>query len=271
MTAGSSTLQTYQKEWQQVTFSKEGITIAANHLEAHISEKWATCIGNIGMLVPPAEEKASDDKALRVVKRYETRIQTEKLEYFWGRDYILTHTTTRVEQEDRLAIADKIVYWGEKKEVLLDGNITIVQGSGQWMVDEGLIEVENHDMRRAVTTYTEVYADRSVIYLNNNDFIASGNVRVRQDERETAADTIVYQDTIKRITALGNVKFRDKDGQTLMCNNLVYHDQSKYLEIKNGMAASMRLPAKYANDINSALAQARELARAAGDRGSADS
>lgn len=250
----------YQREPMQVTFSKEGITIAANHLEAHIGEKWATCIGNIGMVVPPAEPKTGDDKALQVVKRFETRIQTDKLEYFWGRDYILTHTPTRVEQEDRLAIANQIVYWGENKEVLLDGDITIVQGTGQWMVDEGLIEVENHDMRRAMTSYSEVYADRSVVYLNNNDFVASGNVRLRQDERETAADTIVYQDTIKRITAMGNVKFRDKDGQTMMCNNLVYHNQSKYLEIKNGMAASMRLPAKYANDINAALAQARELA-----------
>jgi lipopolysaccharide export system protein LptA len=248
----------YQKEPKQVVFSKEGITISANHLEAHIAEKWVDCLGNIGMIVPPADVKPNDDKAMKVVKRYETRIQTENVRYFWGRDYILTNSQTRVEQQDRLAIADKIVYWGEKKEVLLDGNISIVQGSGQWMVDEGLIEVENHDMRRAVTAYSEVYADRSVIYLNNNDFIASGNVRMRQDERETAADTMVYQDTIKRITALGNVKFRDKDGQTLLCNNLVYHNQSKYLEIKNGMAASMRIPAKYANDINAALAQARE-------------
>jgi lipopolysaccharide export system protein LptC len=248
----------YQREPQQVSFSKEGINIAANHLEAHISAEWARCLGNIGMVVPAAEPKEGDDKALKVVKRNESRIQTDDVEYFWGRDYILTHSPTRVEQEDRLAMADQIVYWGDKKEVLLDGNITVVQGSGQWMVDEGLIEVENHDMRRAVTAYTELSADRAVIYLNNNDFIASGSVRARQDERETFADTMVYQDTIKRVTALGNVKFRDKDGQTLLCNNLVYHNQSKFLEIKNGMAASMRLPAKYANDINAALAQARE-------------
>jgi len=200
----------YQAEQQPVKFSKEEITIEANHLEAHIEAQWVICIGDINMLIPPAEPEEGDDRGLKVVKRFETRIATGKLEYFWGRDHIITHTPTRVEQEDRLALANRIVYWGARRQVLLDGNITVVQGSGSWMIDEELIEVDDHDMERAVTSYAELYADRAVIYLNNNDFIASGNVLTRQDDRETAADTIVYQDEIKRLTAQGNVRFRDK-------------------------------------------------------------
>jgi len=249
---------TYQKDPEQVTFSKEGITIRANHLEAHIGEKWVEGVGNIGMIVPASEPKEGDDKALRVAKQHEARIGCEDVEYFWGRDYIITHGRSRVEQEDRLAMADQVVYWGDQKMVLLDGNINVVQGSGQWMVENELIDVENHDLRRAVTAYTELSADRAVVYLDNNDFIASGNVRARQDERETFADTIVYQDTIKRLTAKGNVKFRDKDGQGFLCAALVYHHQTKFMEVSGGASATIRLPAKFANDINRAIARSRE-------------
>jgi lipopolysaccharide export system protein LptA len=210
------------------------------------------------MLIPPAEPEEGDDRALKVVKKSTTRVATEDVEYFWGRDFILTHGPTRVEQEDRLALADQIVYWGDEKQVLLDGNITMVQGDGRWLVDEELVEVDNHDMRRAVTSYSELYAARAVVYLNNNDFIASGNVMVRQDEREVAADVIVYQDEIKRISADGNVKFWDKDDQQFICSSLVFHSDSDFMEVQGGALATMRLPAKFANDINRTLAEVRE-------------
>ncbi len=58
-----------------LTFTKEEITITCHHLEAHIDKKWLACVGEIEMLVPPSEPKDDDDKALRVVKRYETRIR----------------------------------------------------------------------------------------------------------------------------------------------------------------------------------------------------
>jgi lipopolysaccharide export system protein LptA len=251
-------VDTYQKQPEQVTFAKEKITIKCNHLEAHVAQKWVTCLGNIDMLVPPDQPKPGDDKALRVMKQYPTHIATDSAEYFWGRDYIVTHSPSRVESEDRLAQCDRLTYWGDKKMVLLDGDVTMVNGSGEWMVKDELIEVDNHDMRRAVTSYTELYGDRAVVYLNNNDFIASGSVRIRQDERETSADTIVYQNDIKRITATGNVKFRDKDGQTFLCGALVYHKNSDYMEVQGGAVADIRLPAKFANDINGAIANARE-------------
>ncbi len=155
-------------------------------------------------------------------------------------------------------MADRITYWGDQKMVLLDGAVTMVQGDGRWMVDEKLISVDNHDMERAVTAYMELVMDRSVVYLDNNDFIASGGVRMAQDERETFADTIVYQDEIKLITADGNVKFIDKDSQQLLCNSLVFHKDSDFIEIKGGMSATLRIPAKFANDINRAIADTRE-------------
>lgn len=251
-------VENYQSTPEQVAFSKEEIRVLANHLEAHVAQKWADCIGSITMVIPPSQPDPNEDKALQVVKQHETRVSADEVEYFWGRDYVMTHGRTRVEQEDRLAVADQIIYWGDKRMVLLDGNLTVVQGSGGWLFEADLVRADDHDMRRSLETYTELYAARAVIYLSNNDFIASGSVRVRQDERETAADTIVYQDTIKRITARGNVKFRDANGQTFLCKALVFNDQTKYLEVDGGATASILLPAKYANDINRALAEARE-------------
>ena len=142
--------------------------------------------------------------------------------------------------------------------VLLNGAVTMVQGDGSWLVEEDLISVDNHDMERAVRAYMELTMDRAVVYLNNNDFIASGDVYMKQDERETHADTLVYQDEDKRITADGNVKFVDKDSQTLLCNSLVFHKNSDFIEIQGGMSATLRIPAKFANDINKALAETRE-------------
>jgi lipopolysaccharide export system protein LptC len=251
-------VEQYQTEPRQVTFSKKEITIKSDHLEAHLAKQWAECFGNINMVIPPAQSKEGDDRALQTMKRYTTKVATSDVEYYWGRDYILTHGRTRVEQDDRLAMADAIAYWGDEKMVFLEGQVTMVQGSGDWMVEDELISVENHDMARAVRSYSEMTAARAVIYLNNNDFVASGGVMLRQDERETAADTIVYQDEIKRITAQGNIKFRDKDGQMLLCKSLVFHNDSDFMEVSGGASAVLRLPAKFANDINRTLADARE-------------
>jgi hypothetical protein len=72
------------------------------------------------------------------------------------------------------------------------------------------------------------------------------------------ADTIVYQDAIKRITAHGNVKYYDKDGQMLLCGGLVFHNDYDFMEVSGGASATIRLPAKFANDINQTLADVRE-------------
>lgn len=252
-------IEDYQDTIVPVTFAKKEITIRADHIEAHIKEQWMECFGHVDMVIPAAEPEEGDDKSLLSVKQFDTRVAAEDLEYFWGRDYILTHGPTRVEQEDRLAMADQIIYWGAEKQVLLDGNITIIQGSGQWLFDDELVSLQDHDMRRMVSSYTEVYANRAVIYLNNNDVIASGDVFFRQDEREVAAETIVYQDDIKRISAKGNVRFVDKDGQALIANSLVFHNDSNFMEIRGGMAATLSIPAKYANDVNTTLSNLREI------------
>ena len=252
-------VELYQSEPRQVTFSKKEITIKSDHLEAHLAKQWAECFGDINMVIPPAEPKEGDDRALQTMKRFTTKIATSDVEYFWGRDYILTHGRTRVEQDDRLALADAIAYWGDEKMVFLEGDVAMVQGSGDWMIEDELISVDNHDMERAVRAYSEMTAERTVMYLNNNDFVASGGVMLRQDEKETAADMIVYQDEIKRITAQGNIKFRDKDGQMLLCKSLVFHNDSDFMEVSGGASAVLRLPAKFANDINRTLADAREL------------
>ena len=253
----------YQPQQTPVTFSKEKITIQANHLEAHIAEEWVSAVGNINMVVPPDTPNPGDDKALQVVKQYDTRIKTEEVEYFWGSDYIMTHSRTQVVQQDRLAMADRITYYGDEKTVFLDGDIVMAQGGGDWLIENQLIGVEDHDIANAVRAYTELYGDRCVVYLNNNDFIASGGVMLRQDDQETYADLIVYQDEIKRISADGNVKFRGKNDQSLVCKSLVYHNENDYLEVKGGASAALLLPAKFANDINRAIADSREEPRPA--------
>lgn len=248
----------YQPEPQQVLFRKTEATILADHIEAHIASKWAESFGNITMIVPPSEIKASDDKALREMRQFETRIVAGDIEYFWGKDHVITHDRTIVQQEDRRAEADRITYWGAQKMVLLDGGVLLAQGSGDWLTDAELINVKDQDQSRMLRGYTEVFSDKAVVYLNNNDFIASGGVQARQDNRETSADTIVYQDEIKRLTAKGNVKFRDIDGQTFLGNALIYHNESEYMQVEGGSIASIRLPARFANDINRTIAESRE-------------
>jgi hypothetical protein len=180
------------------------------------------------------------------------------VEYFWGQDYIISHTPTRVEQGDRLAIADKITYSGDKRIVLLDGNITLAQGSGGWLTDDSLVDIRDADQSRMLMGYSEMHAERAAMWLNNNDFVASGSVQLRQDNRETAADMLAYQDEIKVLTAKGNVKFKDRDGQTFVAGSLMFDNKNEVMQLAQGLSASILLPAKFANDLNQALADARE-------------
>jgi hypothetical protein len=97
-----------------------------------------------------------------------------------------------------------------------------------------------------------------VVYLANNDVVAEGNVMIRQDNREVAADQLVYQDGIKRLTAKGNVKFNDVGGQSFVTSGLVFHNENETMEMSGGSSATLRLPAKFANDINRSIAESRE-------------
>ena len=56
-------VEKYEEEPRPVTFTKEEITIQCHHLEAKIAKKWAACVGEIMMVIPPAKPKEGDDKA----------------------------------------------------------------------------------------------------------------------------------------------------------------------------------------------------------------
>ena len=51
------------------TYPVKGVTISANHIEAHIDKQWVEGVGDsthpIGMVIPKSEQKPNEDKALK--------------------------------------------------------------------------------------------------------------------------------------------------------------------------------------------------------------
>jgi len=260
-------VEDYQPEAKQLFFKKKEVEVLANHLEVHIDEKWASAKGNISGRILPSRGSPNEDKALQVMRRERTWFTTDDAEYYWGEDYVRTYARTTIVQNERLAQADEITYFGKYREsgvpglqraLFVEGNVRLWQKSGAWMFDEGLLEgVKEEELKKALREESDVSADRMVVFLNRNDFHAAGHVRARQENRIVRGDEVLYTDGDKKFIANGNAYFRDKEGQEFFGQQIIYTSETEDIEVNGAGTATIKIPEKYREDVERALSRIR--------------
>ena len=258
-------IEDYQPEASQLFFKKKEVELFANHLEVHVDEKWARATGNIKGEILPSKGNPNEDKALRVMRRERTWFTTDDVDYYWGEDYVRTYAPTTIVQNERLAKAHEVTYFGKYREsgvpgtqraMFIEGGIQVWQKSGEWMFDEELLEeVKEEELKKMFREESDISADRMVVFLNRNDFHAAGDVMARQENRTVRADEILYTDGDKKFIANGNAYFVDKEGQEFYGQQIIYFSEAEDIEVNGASTATIKIPEKYRDDVDRALSR----------------
>ena len=256
-------VEKYQKKVEPVFFKKKEVEVFTNHLEMHLDQKYASAKGNIRGLIYPSRGGANDDKALQVMRKERTWFKTEEADYYWGDDYVRTFAPTTVVQNERLAKAESITYFGKYTEtgepgfqraMFIEGGVQVWQRSGQWMFDNKLLEeVKEKELRKILAEEADLTSDKMVAMLNRADFHAQGNVEAIQKNRRVRADEILYADSDKKFIANGNAHFIDKEAQEFYGQQIIYFSNSEDIEVNGSGTATIKIPEKYRKDIDRAL------------------
>jgi lipopolysaccharide assembly outer membrane protein LptD (OstA) len=265
----------YQKKVEPVFFKKKEIEVFANHLEVHLDDKYANAKGNIRGIIYPSAGAKNDDKALKVLRKERTWFKTDDMDYYWGDDYVRTYSPTTVVQNNRLARAEDLTYFGKYTEsgvpgtqraMFIEGGVHVWEHDGKWIFDNKLLEeVKEKELRKIMQEEADIKADRMVAMLNRADFHAQGDVEVVQKNRRMRADEILYTDKDKKFIANGNAHFVDKEKQEFYGQQIIYYSNNEDIEVNGSGTATLKIPKKYREDIDRALERIKGKKRAAAD------
>ncbi len=147
---------------------------------------------------------------------------------------------------------------GFQRAMFVEGDIHIWQKNGEWMFDEGLLDdVKEEELQKMLREQSDVQADRMVVFLNRNDFHATGNVLAQQENRVIRGDEVLYTDENKEFIANGNAYFRDKEGQEFYGQQIIYFSEAEDIEVNGSSTATIKIPPKYREDVDRALSRIR--------------
>ena len=255
----------YQKKPSPVFFKKKELEVYANHVEAHIRDKWVTAVGDVRGKILPSKPAGREDPALKVMRKMTTYFQTEEVEYFWGEDYVRALSPTTVAQRGRFAKGGQLTYYGnyvepgkqeKQKALFIEGGATLWQKSGEWMFKENLLEgIKEEELQKVMKAEVKVSAEKIVVFLNRNDLHAVGFVTAKQKDREARAHEIIYYDSDKRFVANGDAYYRDKDGQEFFGDQIIYYTEKEDIEVNGSSAATIKIPEKYRKDLDKAISR----------------
>jgi lipopolysaccharide assembly outer membrane protein LptD (OstA) len=211
----------------QVELKTSDSTLTGQTLRANLAQKRAEVKGPARLVRKggPPPRGREDDRVLAALVKEDTKITAQKTMEFAWRD---TNEATaegdvRIEQVDKNAQADTVVYSEAGDRIELTGNVRLHQISGQWLVRERLANPpRSEEERKALETPATLTADRVVITMSNRNSLAVGNVRVVQGQRSATGDRSEYDDLNGKIVLTGRrVRLDHQDGSWLEAERVV--------------------------------------------------
>lgn len=244
----------------QVYFKKDINDVWCNRLIANLSEKRASCQGNIKFVINEAKPRPGDTKTLKVLSSFRTIAKSENMDYWWDEDRAECFSRTYVEQKYKSLAADSIIYYGNKKigqgasldsrSIYLYGNVKAVSLDGGWLDRNKLIEnFKNKDIKSMALSRTEITSDQALFYLDNNLFEAEGSVHIKQKDKQANCDQVSYDDKKRTMTAEGNARYTNIKGETFNGDQIIFSLATDDIEVNGSSDALIKIPTKYQKEI----------------------
>lgn len=211
----------------EVELRTKNSTLTAPSLWADLKEKLAEVRGPAKLVRKggPPPKGREDDRVLAALAREDTTITAQEFfKYAWAStEEAEGRGDVHLEQVDKSARAQRIVYSEGRDRIELEGAVRLDQRSGQWLVRERLVRPPRDDEeRKALESPAQLVADRVVIFLTTRNSVAAGNVRVTQQGRSAAGDRAEYDDDQGKIVLSGRrVRLERSDGSWLEAERVV--------------------------------------------------
>ncbi len=192
------------------------------------------------------ETKASGptkrEKVKAALKKEDTRIESEKMTYWTDRKDADFVGKVHAYQKEKKAQGDHAFLNNAEDKISMDGNVTLTQIKGDWLVREGIVDDSKPDPERdkVIKDKTVMTGDKLDIDQRTNDAVMTGKiVRVEQKGRVATSERAVYADKDQTITMTQNVKIRRDTGDWINADKAIFHTDNDRFEAFGGQGSQV--------------------------------
>jgi lipopolysaccharide export system protein LptA len=171
------------------------------------------------------------ERVINIFKNEPTDVYSNLLSYNWDTEEMHAQGEVKVVQKYMSATMDSLDYSPDRKTYLMSGNVFITLLDTNWIFENQIVEKDDEDLARALTEKeTTIEADTLETGEDSDVTVLKGNgekqARLVQEDKELSADTITFNDKTKLMTAEGNAKFYQENGDWLRKGKLIDREPS---------------------------------------------
>ena len=190
---------------------------------------------------PVGPEVPKRERVINIFKNEPTEVYSNLLSYNWDTEEMHAQGEVKVVQKYMSATMDSLDYSPDKKTYLMSGNVFITLLDTNWIFENQIVEKDDEELARALTEKeTTIEAETLETGEDSDVTVLKGGsekqARLTQEDKELSADTITFNDKTKLMTAEGNAKFYQENGDWLRKGKLIDREPSaeakRFLENK---------------------------------------
>lgn len=151
-----------------------------------------------------------EDKWANALLRPETTVTCNLLESYGEDEITILDGNVLAVQKGKTGSADKIVNDDKEKLLTADGNVKYHHDNGDWLIKWDIVDPqeESDDTKEDLAKSADAQADNFILWTDDENFEAEGNVKVWQEHQEASMDKAIYTKELDRLQVFGNVKFK---------------------------------------------------------------
>ena len=159
-----------------------------------------------------------EDKWANALLRPETTVTCDMLESYGEEERTILDGNVLTVQKNKTSSADKVVNDDKEKLLTAEGNVKYHHDNGDWLVKWEIVdpEEETEETMEDLKKPADGQADYFVLWTEDENFEAEGNVKVWQEHQEAVMDKAIYTKELDRLQVFGNVKFARESKHDLL-------------------------------------------------------
>ena len=162
--------------------------------------------------------KDKEDNWSNALLRPETTITCDLLESHGEEELTLLDGNVLAVQKNTRSSADKMINDDKEKLLTAEGKVKYHHDNGDWLIEWDIVdpEEESEDTMEDLEKPVDGQADKFILWTEDEDFEAEGNVKVWQEHQEASMDKAIYTKEFDKLQVFGNVIFKRESKHDLL-------------------------------------------------------
>jgi len=181
---------------------------------------------------PTGKSVPKRERTINIFKNEPTEVYANILTYNWDTEEMMAKGEVKVLQKDLSCTMDTLEYNPSAKTYRMTGNVFMTLLDTGWIFEHKLVEERDLDLAQALTEnettveaeFVETGEDSDITTLRGG---GGKRVAIAQDDKVLFADSVVFDDGKKMMTADGDVAYYQENGDWLREGKLIKGEPSK--------------------------------------------